>query len=154
MRKVRLSKTKANKFNESGQLLSFYAVSVCWALSIFKDVFFKQKKCPDTWSGFRGYYYCYTFLCVRVLLALLFWGVLHFLCPMVFLVVTFFFSVVICLRIDSPRYPWQQENQLKPKNQFPSAFFGLTWFGMVVMILLAVICLSFRMVPSGCLKCA
>jgi len=37
MRKVRLSKTKATKFNESGQLLSFYAVSVCWALSIFKD---------------------------------------------------------------------------------------------------------------------
>lgn len=38
MRKVRLSKTKANKFNESGQLLSFYVLSALWAISIFKDV--------------------------------------------------------------------------------------------------------------------
>jgi hypothetical protein len=38
MKKVRLSKTKAGKFNESGQLVAFYAVSVLWAASVFKDV--------------------------------------------------------------------------------------------------------------------
>jgi translocating chain-associated membrane protein 1 len=36
--KARLSKTKEKKFNESGQLLGFYAVSALWALSIFRDV--------------------------------------------------------------------------------------------------------------------
>jgi len=37
MRKVRLSKTKANKFNESGQLLAFYTLSVAWALYVFRE---------------------------------------------------------------------------------------------------------------------
>jgi len=37
IRKVRLSKTKTNKFNESGQLLSFYAISAACAVVIFKD---------------------------------------------------------------------------------------------------------------------
>lgn len=36
-RKVRLSKTKANKFNESGQLLSFYLVAASWAVYIFSN---------------------------------------------------------------------------------------------------------------------
>lgn len=36
-RKVRLSKTKLNKFNESGQLLAFYVFSAVWALIIFRD---------------------------------------------------------------------------------------------------------------------
>ena len=38
MRKIRLSKTKANKFNESGQLLAFYSVSIACAAVIFRDV--------------------------------------------------------------------------------------------------------------------
>jgi hypothetical protein len=38
MKKVRLSKTKANKFNESGQLVAFYALAVAWAASVFRDV--------------------------------------------------------------------------------------------------------------------
>jgi len=37
MRKIRLSKTKANKFNESGQLLAFYAVSIIAAVLIFRE---------------------------------------------------------------------------------------------------------------------
>lgn len=37
MRKVKLSKTKANKFNESGQLISFYLLSSAWAAVIFKE---------------------------------------------------------------------------------------------------------------------
>jgi len=40
MKKVRLSKTKASKFNESGQLVAFYAVAVIWAASVFRDVSF------------------------------------------------------------------------------------------------------------------
>ncbi len=38
MRKIRLSKTKANKFNESGQLLSFYTASIIASIYIFRDV--------------------------------------------------------------------------------------------------------------------
>lgn len=38
MRKVKLSKTKANKFNESGQLIAFYLLSSVWAAVIFKEV--------------------------------------------------------------------------------------------------------------------
>jgi len=37
MRKVRLSKTKSNKFNESGQLFAFYLLSSLWALSVFRE---------------------------------------------------------------------------------------------------------------------
>lgn len=37
MRKIRLSKTKANKFNESGQLLSFYTASIIASIYIFRD---------------------------------------------------------------------------------------------------------------------
>jgi translocating chain-associated membrane protein 1 len=37
MRKIRLSKTKANKFNESGQLLSFYVASIIASIYIFRD---------------------------------------------------------------------------------------------------------------------
>lgn len=37
MRKVKLSKTKASKFNESGQLVAFYIISAIWAGVIFKD---------------------------------------------------------------------------------------------------------------------
>lgn len=44
MRKVKLSKTKANKFNESGQLISFYLLSSIWAAVIFKEVDNKQIK--------------------------------------------------------------------------------------------------------------
>jgi hypothetical protein len=40
IKKSYLSKTKKNKFNESGQLLSFYLVSVSWALYIFSNVRF------------------------------------------------------------------------------------------------------------------
>ncbi len=46
MKKVRLSKTKANKFNESGQLVAFYALSVAWAINIFKEVNFKMEFLP------------------------------------------------------------------------------------------------------------
>ncbi|CAF0722923.1 unnamed protein product [Brachionus calyciflorus] len=51
MRKVRLSKTKANKFNESGQLLSFYALSCAWAVSIFKDEGYFQSL-NFFWTGY------------------------------------------------------------------------------------------------------
>lgn len=37
MRKVKLSKTKASKFNESGQLVVFYILSAIWAGVIFRD---------------------------------------------------------------------------------------------------------------------
>lgn len=37
MKKIRLSKTKANKFNESGQLLAFYVSSVICSFYIFRD---------------------------------------------------------------------------------------------------------------------
>jgi translocating chain-associated membrane protein 1 len=37
MRKVRLSKTKANKFNESGQMLAFYLISIVWAIFLFRE---------------------------------------------------------------------------------------------------------------------
>jgi translocating chain-associated membrane protein 1 len=37
-RKVRLSKTKASKFNESGQLFAFYLTSAAWAAYIFNNV--------------------------------------------------------------------------------------------------------------------
>jgi len=37
MRKIRLSKTKAGKFNESGQLLSFYLSSIICSFYIFRD---------------------------------------------------------------------------------------------------------------------
>ena len=37
-RKANLSKTKASKFNESGQLLSFYLLSTAWACYIFNNV--------------------------------------------------------------------------------------------------------------------
>lgn len=37
MRKIRLSKTKASKFNESGQLLSFYVSSIIASFYIFRD---------------------------------------------------------------------------------------------------------------------
>lgn len=38
MRKIRLSKTKASKFNESGQLLAFYLSSIICSFYIFRDV--------------------------------------------------------------------------------------------------------------------
>ena len=38
MRKVRLSKTKASKFNESGQLVAFYLASISAAVVLFRDV--------------------------------------------------------------------------------------------------------------------
>jgi translocating chain-associated membrane protein 1 len=37
MKKVRLSKTRASKFNESGQLAAFYLLMVIWAANVFKD---------------------------------------------------------------------------------------------------------------------
>jgi translocating chain-associated membrane protein 1 len=40
IRRVKLSKTKSNKFNESGQMLAFYLVSIVWGLNIFKNVNF------------------------------------------------------------------------------------------------------------------
>lgn len=40
MKKVRLSKTKSTKFNESGQLVAFYALSVAWAANVFREVSF------------------------------------------------------------------------------------------------------------------
>jgi translocating chain-associated membrane protein 1 len=37
MKRIRLSKTKANKFNESGQLLAFYLCSIITSFYIFRD---------------------------------------------------------------------------------------------------------------------
>lgn len=51
MRKVKLSKTKASKFNESGQLLSFYILSAAWAISIFKDEGYLQS-ISFFWTGY------------------------------------------------------------------------------------------------------
>jgi translocating chain-associated membrane protein 1 len=51
MKKVRLSKTKANKFNESGQLVAFYALSVAWAINIFKEEGYFQSV-NFFWTGY------------------------------------------------------------------------------------------------------
>lgn len=51
MRKVKLSKTKANKFNESGQLVSFYLISSIWAAIIFKEEGYFQSL-SFFWSGY------------------------------------------------------------------------------------------------------
>jgi len=72
MRKVRLSKTKSNKFNESGQLFAFYLLSSFWALSVFREVnnqyfhikskqyliYFMPKTSKDT--NFRSLSYLWT----------------------------------------------------------------------------------------------
>lgn len=51
MRKVKLSKTKANKFNESGQFVSFYLISSIWAVAIFKEEGYFQSL-SFFWSGY------------------------------------------------------------------------------------------------------
>jgi len=51
MRKIRLSKTKANKFNESGQLLAFYLVSIVCAVVIFRDESYFQSF-NFFWNGY------------------------------------------------------------------------------------------------------
>jgi len=51
MRKVKLSKTKANKFNESGQLISFYLLSSIWAAVIFKEEGYFQSL-SFFWTGY------------------------------------------------------------------------------------------------------
>jgi translocating chain-associated membrane protein 1 len=50
-RKVRLSKIKAAKFNESGQLLAFYVFSLIWAFFIFKDEGYFQSL-SFFWTGY------------------------------------------------------------------------------------------------------
>ena len=35
-RKLHLSRTKTSKFNESGQLLTFYIISAAWGIEIFR----------------------------------------------------------------------------------------------------------------------
>jgi len=51
MRKIRLSKTKANKFNESGQLLAFYLVSMIASVFIFRDESYFQSL-NFFWNGY------------------------------------------------------------------------------------------------------
>lgn len=51
MRKIRLSKTKQNKFNESGQLLAFYLVSIACAVMIFRDENYFQSL-NFFWNGY------------------------------------------------------------------------------------------------------
>lgn len=51
MKKVRLSKTKASKFNESGQLVAFYTFSVIWAANVFKEENFFQSV-NFLWTGY------------------------------------------------------------------------------------------------------
>jgi translocating chain-associated membrane protein 1 len=51
MRKVKLSKTKATKFNESGQLVTFYITSAIWAGIIFRDDGYFQSL-SFFWTGY------------------------------------------------------------------------------------------------------
>lgn len=51
MRKIRLSKTKSNKFNESGQLLAFYTSSIVAAFYIFRDNGYFQSL-SFFWTGY------------------------------------------------------------------------------------------------------
>lgn len=51
IRRVRLSKTKTSKFNESGQLLAFYIVSIIWSINIFKEEGYFQSL-SFFWSGY------------------------------------------------------------------------------------------------------
>lgn len=51
MRKIRLSKTKAGKFNESGQLLSFYLSSIFASFYIFRDDGYFQSL-SFFWTGY------------------------------------------------------------------------------------------------------
>jgi translocating chain-associated membrane protein 1 len=51
MRKVKLSKTKASKFNESGQLVVFYILSAIWAGIIFRDDGYFQSL-SFFWTGY------------------------------------------------------------------------------------------------------
>jgi len=51
MKKVRLSKTKASKFNESGQLVAFYTLAVVWAANVFKDEGYFQSL-NFFWTGY------------------------------------------------------------------------------------------------------
>jgi len=51
MKRIRLSKTKANKFNESGQLLSFYLTSIFASFYIFRDNGYFQSL-SFFWTGY------------------------------------------------------------------------------------------------------
>lgn len=52
-KRVRLSKTKTSKFNESGQMLAFYLVSVVWVFFILKDADYLTMFNPSyLWTGY------------------------------------------------------------------------------------------------------
>eukprot|EP00095_Tigriopus_kingsejongensis_P011064 snap_masked-scaffold23_size669530-processed-gene-2.9 protein:Tk11064 transcript:snap_masked-scaffold23_size669530-processed-gene-2.9-mRNA-1 annotation:"translocating chain-associated membrane protein 1-like 1" len=58
-RKLHLSKIKHAKFNESGQLLSFYLISIAWA----GDIFFRENlfSIRHFWEGYPHVYMSFTF---------------------------------------------------------------------------------------------